>query len=165
MNTVEHLQSTETRVALVQRYYRFHSEAEAALRPHLVAVEDLQFSRRCRSPLIAKNLKSLGHEPLPTENVAFNVHGQAQALGTLYVLEGSALGGRTILKSLVKQGASTDGLSFLDPYGHQTGDYWRSFLSILARETETEDAKEEAVSGALAAFSFAELSLCRGLAA
>lgn len=164
MNAVDLLKSADTRIDLVQRYYLFHSQAEAALMPHLTEVENLHFVRRCRSQLIGSNLKALGREPQSIENQTFNVENRAQALGALYVLEGSTLGGRTILKSLVGQATSTEGLSFLDPYGHQTSEYWRSFLFVLARETETEDTKVEAVSGALAAFSFAEICLCRGVA-
>lgn len=163
MNAIHLLRSAGTRIDLVQRYYAFHSHAEAALRPYLLDVQDLQFSKRCRSLLVASSLKSLGREPPSTENVTFNVHSQAEALGALYVLEGSTLGGRSILRSLVGLGSSTDSLSFLDPYGHQTGEYWRSFLAILQRETEPDEAKVKTVSGALAAFAFAELSLCKGI--
>lgn len=165
MNAVDLLRSTDTRIDLVQRYYLFHSQAEAALQPHLIEVAGLDFLRRCRSLLIASNLKILGCEPRSTNNDTFHVGGRAEALGALYVLEGSTLGGRAILKTLAGEAYSTRGLSFLDPYGPQTVEYWRMLLSVLAQETEPEVAKEEALSGALAAFSFAQITLCPGVAA
>lgn len=45
------------------------------------------------------------------------ISNRAEALGFLYVIEGSTLGGRLILRELAAGGAEITGLSFLDPFG------------------------------------------------
>jgi heme oxygenase (biliverdin-IX-beta and delta-forming) len=90
---------------------------------------------------------------------SLDIHTRAEALGALYVLEGSSLGGRVILKELKRRGASLAGLGFLDPYGADTGKRWRSFLIILERELTSCEQKADAVKGALNTFAFANACL------
>jgi heme oxygenase len=86
---------------------------------------------------------------------------QAEALGMLYVLEGSTLGGRLILRTLKDRGVDDPRLAFLDPYGPETGVRWRSFQSVLARETShDEKLVAQACGGALSGFWHAERVLC-----
>jgi heme oxygenase len=85
----------------------------------------------------------------------------AEALGALYVLEGSSLGGRVILKELKRRDVSLAGLGFLDPYGADTSRRWQSFLAILEREITSCEQKADAVKGALDTFAFARLCLCK----
>jgi heme oxygenase len=69
---------------------------------------------------------------------------------------GSTLGGNTILKALRSQRISTDDLHFLDPHGKQAGAYWRTFLSVLERETGHDKATlNECIAGAMKGFAFA----------
>ena len=57
---------------------------------------------------------------------------QSAAMGAMYVLEGSTLGGKIISKVLRKQVPDLDGsLSFFDGYGDQTGEMWSRFKSAL----------------------------------
>lgn len=55
------------------------------------------------------------------------------ALGALYVMEGSTLGGLYISKMIAKQLNLQDGksLSFFDGYGEQTENMWNAFKSTL----------------------------------
>ena len=81
-----------------------------------------------------------------------------EALGLLYVLEGSTLGGKVIRRQVEASGGDMAGLTFLDPYGAQAGERWRSFLAVLDRAAGAEP--EGAVAGARAGFRHAELRLC-----
>jgi heme oxygenase (biliverdin-IX-beta and delta-forming) len=84
----------------------------------------------------------------------------AEALGALYVVEGSTLGGRKILQALRSQGLPTDSLHFLDPYGKDAGAKWRLFLRVLERETAlSETTMNECVLGAIKAFALAATCL------
>jgi heme oxygenase len=156
----DRLSQAETRDRLIAGYLAFYGEVEAALRPHLWDMPDLAFSSRVRSREILSQTES----PRPRQlwiNSAFPEIGtKAEALGALYVLEGSTLGGRKIMQALTSQGVSTDDLYFLNPYGKDTGARWRSFLKILERETASSETTVNAcISGAVKAFDFAAMCL------
>lgn len=61
------------------------------------------------------------------------IENKLQALGALYVMEGSTLGGIYISKMIAKQLNIEDGkaLSFFDGYGEQTENMWNAFKSRL----------------------------------
>lgn len=57
-----------------------------------------------------------------------------QAVGALYVLEGSTLGGRMITKMLQKNphvSLTPESLGFFEGYGAETGNKWRGFQSLV----------------------------------
>jgi heme oxygenase len=162
LGLVDRLQHLESRAALLGRYYAFHKGAEIALAPFLSPISDLDFAARCRSPLIALDLQDLDQPAPPDAAPGFDVGTRAEAFGAFYVLEGSSLGGRSILKSLVRRRAPLTGLGLLDPYGARTAARWLGFLAILERETDSKGAMAQAVSGALKTFAFAELCLSKG---
>ena len=88
---------------------------------------------------------------------------RSEALGMMYVLEGSTLGGRIILRELAKRGLDVSELGYLDPYGVDTGRRWRAFVSVLEAETAGDPSSmEEACSGAVKGFLHAEHVLCGG---
>ncbi len=92
---------------------------------------DLDFANRSRTGLLAA---FAGHRPLPDFPAPT---GQAEALGMLYVLEGSTLGGRFITGALAARGVIDPGLAFLDPYRDQTGVRWRSFRRCWCAKSGT----------------------------
>jgi heme oxygenase len=156
----QRIASRAGRAALIARYWRFHGHAEAALAPWLSDLEGLDFEARLRTPLLARDFADLGLAPPAGAGAGDPVESRGEALGVLYVLEGSALGGRVIRRQLAARGADFVGLGFLDPYGGRTGERWRSFLDVLERETAEPEAAEAAVAGALAGFRQAEAALC-----
>ena len=143
------------RRGMIGRYAAFHIPADATLAPYLDDVDGLEMQARRRTPLLAD---FAGVGPLPRFPRPAS---RAEALGMLYVLEGSTLGGRLILRMLADEGIRDPDFAFLDPYGAETGSRWRSFLSVLARETgEDERRIAEAGQGALCGFEHAERVLC-----
>ena len=156
------LSSISTRGELVTRYHRFHFCVENALEPHLSDLPGLDFANRRRAAMVADDMRALGQGSFCAGDAGLELCSCAEALGGLYVLEGSTLGGQMILNQLRQIGVSLVGLDFLDPYGAYTGQYWRSFLNLLEQRTNAcEQAVLEAVSGALKVFAFAEASLCQ----
>lgn len=62
----------------------------------------------------------------------------SQALGVLYVLEGSTLGGQVILKNLKqKSGFESEDFHYYNHYGLETGKYWQIFLSTLEKASQS----------------------------
>ncbi len=83
-----------------------------------------------------------------------------EALGLLYVLEGSTLGATVIRRQAAAEGVDITDMSFLDPYGALTGAYWRAFLAVLERECQDEPSVAAAARGGVAGFHYAERRLC-----
>jgi heme oxygenase len=156
----ERLSGVDSRGALIAGYRTFYSEYEAALRPHLQDMADLTFASRFRS----RKVPGMAEQACPGHPLAGAVlpaiGTKAEALGAMYVLEGSTLGGRIILKTLRSQGVSTDQLGFLNPYGSDASALWRAFLNVLERETAPDQtAMNACVAGAIKAFGFAAICL------
>jgi len=154
------LSEAATRGPLIAGYHALHRETAAALRPYLRDMPDLAFSPHIRARQTPGKAELPWHEMPPINSVFPAIGTKAEALGALYVLEGSTLGGRTILRALRSQGVSTDGLDFLDPYGKDAGVNWRRFLRVLERETApSRTTMNQCVSGAIKAFALAATCL------
>lgn len=148
------------RRAIVRRFEGFQGGLEAALGDHLDRVSDLQLGRRRRAHRFAGDLAVLGRPDLAPAPVCPIPHAtsKGEALGLLYVGEGSTLGGKAITKALAARGASLRGLGFLDPYGDDTGSMWRGFLAVLEREAAARP--DRIVAGAVMGFTHAIAWLC-----
>jgi heme oxygenase len=143
-----------------RRISSFYRETERALTPHLADMPDLAFSSRFHARQIAARAELRRRGTLSADPVFPAIGTVAEALGAFYVIEGSSLGGKTILKALRSQGAPTDELDFLDPYGSESGARWRSFLNVLERETgHGQSTTDACVSGAIKGFAFAAMCL------
>jgi heme oxygenase len=167
LNAVEEFASPSGRTRLTRRYYLLHAPAEAALSPWLEGLREVQFNRRRKTQLLESALSRLGSEqPLIKESDRPRLSSQAEALGWLYVLEGSALGGRVIQRALIARGVDLTGLEFLNPYGRATAWQWKAFLSILENEAGADATRSEAaVRGGLSGFRYAERCLSGALEA
>jgi heme oxygenase len=139
-------------------YAGFLSALSAVLPPLERALERACIRRtvpdwdeRRRASLLLDDLEALGSAPA-RETDPPNVEGEARQLGIVYVLEGSRLGSKLLLRRA---------LSHPDPHvrtatrylSHGAGrDLWSSFLLRLDSSCEVSRAPEEAVAGARAAF-------------
>jgi len=75
------------------------------------------------------------------------------AMGILYVVEGSSLGGRFILKNLQSAlGYEENGVTYFNGYGNKTGSSWKNFLNILTSYEATHNNGDQIVAGADFAF-------------
>ncbi len=78
----------------------------------------------------------------------------AYALGYAYVIEGSTLGGRVILKHISPALQLQDeGVKFFSGYGAETGRFWKSFLDGFTGNVLSTNSQEEAIKGAIDGFS------------
>lgn len=76
------------------------------------------------------------------------------AIGILYVVEGSSLGGRFILKNVetIPVLSNQSGISYFTGYGNKTGSYWKQFLSALTDYQQQYNCEDEIIEGAVYAF-------------
>ncbi len=139
-----------------------YSGAARLLAPWLQTITELGVSERRRLSLMDEDLRaldlSLEHGGRSQPEV--EIGSRAEALGFRYVIEGSALGGRVLLRQLEARGADLTGLRFLDPHGARAGEAWRQFVSLLERELGADATLlDHAVRGAVKGFAFAATCL------
>ncbi|GBF72916.1 biliverdin-producing heme oxygenase [Paenibacillus sp. 598K] len=80
---------------------------------------------------------------------------RAQALGALYVLEGSTLGGQMITKKLAQYlpiDTTVNG-HYFNSYGAQTRERWQSFRQELLAEADSETKEVEMIEAARQTFT------------
>ena len=144
---------------LAQRagYARFLQAQAAALLPLEQALEAgaaprlaVEWTARRRGPALVRDLRAWDL-PVPANDGVDPIERPAAALGTLYVLEGSRLGGAVIRRTLPPEFPS----AFLapGPPGH-----WRTLLDALETCLPTHDLRSEAIDAAQAAFALFECS-------
>jgi heme oxygenase len=77
------------------------------------------------------------------------------ALGFMYVMEGSKLGGRVIYKNIHRSLGYTEdaGATYLAGHGAGTAGHWKKFISWLSLYAVENDCEEEIIQGALFVFS------------
>lgn len=160
LDILEAVSTAAGRIRVVQGFYRLHAEAETALAPWLADRPDVAFAARRRTGQLAADLATLGGRAVQPGPSGIVIRSLAEALGWLYVLEGSTLGGKAIRRALLARGDTMTGLSFLDPYGPQTGQRWRDYLAVLERQARDADDVAAVAAGARAAFRHAERRLC-----
>ena len=131
-----------------------HNDTEGFIFPFFSnSIDDLE--QRRKKHLIENDLLFLNSNKSNTEKV-FQTEGisEAFALGILYVVEGSTLGGRFILKNVSKlpKLSGEKGVSYFNGYGDKTGSFWKSFLNFLAEYEQEHNNGEEIIEGAIFAF-------------
>ena len=115
--------------------------------------EKLQLDQRKKLPLIEKDLENLSLKNRATSH-ALEINNENEALGMMYVIEGSTLGGNVIAKQLSKtEGFDNVAFNFFGCYQENTGPMWKNFKEVLDTEV-TEENYDEVLSGAKKLYTF-----------
>lgn len=153
--------------SLLARFHGFHAAAEPEIGRALG--DDALFEPRRRLALLAADLRHLGLseraiEALP-RHPPLGIEGPAGALGALYVLEGSTLGGRVIGRRVAElHGFRADGgCAYYTAHGERAGAMWRAFCDRL--EAAPASSSAEVVAAANRTFEAMRLWLCAPQAA
>lgn len=163
LDIIARLSDHSSRRTLVARFWGLHAGAEPALAPALGSVAGLDLVHRSRMAAFAADLAALDLDETALERCPVDAPAEpGEALGFLYVLEGSSLGGKVIRRAMAARGRDLTGLGFLDPYGARTGERWCDLLTVLRRESEGETAGsgDAIVRGGITGFARAEAWLC-----
>lgn len=151
-------------VGILQRLYGFHAGIEPRL---AVALGDEAFlAPRRRLPDLACDLIALGAGEsiarVPTFSGGPAPGDAAAALGSLYVLEGSRLGGRTVSRLLEDRLGFSDarGYSYFAAAGRDVAALWRGFRDRVAGRCG-EQADDRVVAAAVATFEAFREFVCR----
>lgn len=139
--------------------HRFHGAINAlyddiALNRLLPGLSELP-----RFDAVCADISDLGL-PLPPPPPAEAPASAHVALGWLYCSEGSNLGAAFLFKQTQQLGLSADkGARHLAAHPEGRGLHWRQFVALLDGLELSESQREEAVSGAVAAFDFYRAAL------
>jgi heme oxygenase len=112
------------------RQWSMHAPLEAALRPWVS--QPWRNVRLVKTRWLTADILAMGAAPPIAGSGCAAITSEAQALGTLYVLEGGTLGLQIVRKRLRSHGNHRDTASrFLRGYGDATAAHWREFVERL----------------------------------
>ena len=132
--------------ALLKGFYGFHRPWESAVEAVLDTGLPGFFAPRKKLPYLEADLRYLGFASEALTAIPECPHlpalaGMAAALGSLYVVEGSSLGGRILRQHFSRHlHLPLDaGCRYFSGYGDQTGPMWSAFGELLATRPATEN--------------------------
>ncbi len=151
--------SREQYINLLKKFLGFYSAVEEKfLEIQELTSTKFDFEKRKKTHLIEKDLEKLGIlkaeiKTLPICNEIPELDTFGKALGCLYVLEGSTLGGQILSRNLTTVGLGKDnGANFINCYGNEVGTMWKSFGEFLVTNS-SKGNEEEIIQSAKETFS------------
>ncbi|WPV01778.1 biliverdin-producing heme oxygenase [Mucilaginibacter sp. cycad4] len=125
------IRSNQDYADLLRHFYAYFNHLEKVIAPFITVDVLPDHAQRRNSSFLKSDIEALGGDinSLPETTVP-EINNLIQALGALYVMEGSIMGGSIIVQMLAK-GGITGGVSFFSGYGPATGQMWGAFISIL----------------------------------
>lgn len=148
--------SKETYIEILKKFYGYFSPIEQCVD----GIKDLHaylpdYAQRRKSSLILNDLSKLNYNK--TIDICTDlpdISNVYQALGALYVLEGSTLGGRIIYKNVESALSihAKSGASFFYGYGADTGLKWKSFQQALMMCENHPNEEENIIDAAVNTF-------------
>ncbi len=124
--------------------------------------KDIMLEQRRKTATLEKDAKALGVSIPDTDNLLFPADTYEAFIGSLYVFEGSTLGGAIIYKQL-KQNANLstlDDFHFYSCYGERLGMMWKIFLDHL-NEIEDTLKVDKAIEAAKTTFEITKNTFVR----
>lgn len=148
---------SQSYIAWLKSMYSFHYHAEKRLEDfgEEFAKYGIELQKRVRAQKALLDLKNLGEhrvEIIPMKMP--RIENSAHALGVLYVLEGSTMGGEMIAKELKKTLGEDIPTSYFNPYGEQKMEMWMELLESLKKMALDIDSDEEIILAACGTFLY-----------
>jgi heme oxygenase len=155
LNLESRLSSIAAYRGLLCSLWQIHAGYEAAFAVQSWSGSDIDFERRRRSGMLLADLTALGVLTVPAAPPSPPLHGLFDAIGCLYVIEGSTLGGQIILRHVRERlGASAAGAaSFFRGYGPETGGMWGKLIDAINLTPAQGDDADAMEAGARRTFS------------
>lgn len=153
LSRISEIDTVSDYVDLLAVLYGYYGAVENVLTHHLRDTTGIHFHERLKAARLLEDIAiySPNH---PTPSLCPRVPQIASfysALGVIYVLEGSTLGGQIIAKLISRKLNVASGLNFFLSYGDDVERMWASFKDVL-RKPCTPGQQTEAVAGAKQTF-------------
>lgn len=140
---------------LLRSNYYFLLEFEEAVFANISGETKMQLhgDERRKLPMILKDLADF-EAVKPADSKTVSIKNEAEALGIMYVMEGSTLGGNIIAKNLAKNPSFNKvSFNYFGFYGEKTGSLWKNFKEIIEEKALTADS-QDFLDGANRAYRF-----------
>lgn len=154
------VKSREQYAALLARFTALYGPWEARLQSYApdFAALGINLGERLRVPNLQRDLAALNtNVRLPGGDAyAPEIPGFPEALGSLYVLEGSTLGGQVLTRHFRENlGLEDSQLGFFNSHGPLVGKLWKDFCAALTAcgEEASEDDRSRVQRGAIDSFA------------
>jgi heme oxygenase len=145
-------------LSVLTAMFGFHAIWEPAVAPVLGS----SFIARRRLPILRDDLRSLGLNDRDIDELP-RCHRAAQlarnsetALGSLYVIEGSTLGGKVISRVVSRMPDVLDPVVYFDPYGARTGEMWKEFRRMTQARIDAGASRARTIAAAIETFEVLE---------
>jgi len=150
------IRNDEDYAAFLKKFYTYFNQVEKVIAPYMTKEVLPDYLERRNSSFLKRDIEELGNNIDDVSVVAVpEITDKVSALGALYVMEGSIMGGKIIVQMLEKLGV-TNGLSFFSGYGAETGKRWAVFTQVMNETANTDRLEEKAVHTANETFSLFE---------
>lgn len=143
---------------VLERLLGYHDPAEVTVNAHADGLP-IDFGPRRKTDLLVRDLERLHYsrreiDDLPRCPDVAPVTDVDSALGVLYVLEGSTLGGRIIRRHLQRSiGIASDaGCAYYTGYGEDTGPMWKALGRAIEERVKESGSAEPVIASARATF-------------
>jgi heme oxygenase len=150
---LKNIRSNAGYAALLKFFYAYFNSLEQQIRPYITPDILPDYGARRNAAFLKNDIEALGSDTtgLPSGTTP-EIKNHLQALGALYVMEGSIMGGGIIVKMLEKAGV-TQGVSFFSGYGGNTPQMWSAFTAALNAQANGAGEKETVIRTANQTFS------------
>jgi heme oxygenase (biliverdin-IX-beta and delta-forming) len=154
---IRNAKTPEAYGAILKTFYGYFKAIENLLDKQLTDKIVPAYDQRRKAHIIIEDLKAINQNgalpPLATELP--EISNAYQALGAMYVLEGSTLGGQVITKMLMQNLNLTDSawIRFFSGYGDDTQKMWGSFIGVLNQYSQDETRHDEMIEAAINTFA------------
>ncbi|MDM1296421.1 biliverdin-producing heme oxygenase [Sphingobacterium sp. N143] len=143
---LKNIRSETDYAEVLKGFYAYFRAVEDNIAPFITTEVLPDLNDRRNSTYIKKDIEVLGStvDNLPEAN-APQVNNILEALASLYVLEGSIMGGPYIVQMLNKYGINS-GTSFFEGYGDNSREMWAKFTAVLNKYGEDSTTYDRAVA-------------------
>ena len=139
---------------LLKAYYAFIGPLEQVILNHIADTVP-EVHSRIRHHLLEEDIKDLiqiGSFSIQQNDTPSFVHNEASALGALYVLEGSTLGGKFIVQMIRQRLPLENSYRYFSGYAEQNELMWKAFTEILNGE-HSATFQQDAITAATHTFN------------
>lgn len=116
-------------------------------------IKELEKSQRLKKRVLEKEIELLDVSVQDIEVPRIILKNKFEALGALYTIEGSTLGGNVIVKQLAKnENFANHQFLYFGMYKDLIAERWKSFLQILQKECSSDEVFSEVLAGTTKAY-------------
>lgn len=147
------IRSSSDYANFLNSFYVYFNAIEQLIAPYITAEVLPDLAERRDSKYLKLDIQELGYEIQNSPEISLpEINSLCEALGAMYVMEGSIMGGPIIVDILKKNGIPK-GFSFFSGYGANTGKMWANFIAVLNTQVNTAIDQQNAIRAANQTFS------------